>query len=102
MRNYTYMSEQEVAIEIDRYITWPGQACAYKFGEIKIREIRAHAENILGLLLANENVLNLKNILGLLKKDPMKTLALNHSNLLNQSKRAGKSVLLNSANHSAP
>ena len=44
MRSNTCEGEDEIGIEVDRYITWPGQACAYKIGELKIRALREKAE----------------------------------------------------------
>ncbi len=44
----TALSLHEVQTETDRYISWPGQALAYKMGELKIRELRDEAEERLG------------------------------------------------------
>jgi len=48
MRHNTALTEVNIRAEIDRYLQWPGQATSYKVGEIKIRALRARAEQSLG------------------------------------------------------
>jgi uncharacterized protein (DUF885 family) len=44
----TALSAREITNEVDRYISWPGQALSYELGYLKIRELRSRAEKALG------------------------------------------------------
>jgi uncharacterized protein (DUF885 family) len=48
MKDNVALSEHEITTEVDRYIAWPGQATAYKLGELQIRRHRREAEQALG------------------------------------------------------
>jgi uncharacterized protein (DUF885 family) len=44
----TSKTEHDITVEVDRYIVWPGQALAYKIGQLKLRELRTNANRELG------------------------------------------------------
>jgi uncharacterized protein (DUF885 family) len=48
LASHTALSQHEVETEVDRYISWPGQALSYKLGELTIRRLRTEAETTLG------------------------------------------------------
>jgi uncharacterized protein (DUF885 family) len=45
---YTAMDEPNIQTEVDRYIAWPGQALAYKLGQLEILKLREQARQKLG------------------------------------------------------
>ncbi|QYE34718.1 DUF885 family protein [Polymorphobacter sp. PAMC 29334] len=48
LASHTALAKLDIEIEVDRYISWPGQALSYKLGEMKMRELRGKAEAELG------------------------------------------------------
>jgi uncharacterized protein (DUF885 family) len=47
-KDNTGKTDQDITVEVDRYIVWPGQALAYKLGQLQIRKLRTEAEEKLG------------------------------------------------------
>lgn len=48
LEEHTALARHDIEIEVDRYISWPGQALAYKLGEMSIRKLRSEADTSLG------------------------------------------------------
>ena len=51
MKDHTFMSDEGIDSEINRYITMPGQACSYKIGELHILNQIKYAKDALGLFI---------------------------------------------------
>jgi Bacterial protein of unknown function (DUF885) len=49
MLQNTAMGRHDASAEVARYVTWPGQACAYKIGQLEIKRLRSLAESELGV-----------------------------------------------------
>ena len=47
-KDNTALSDLNIEVELQRYVSWPGQALSYKIGELEIRRLRAEAEQRLG------------------------------------------------------
>ena len=66
LRENTALSEHEIATEVDRYISWPGQALSYYLGQMAILEARKKAEAALGpkfdIRAFHDTVLNLGSV----------------------------------------
>lgn len=66
LRDNTALSNHEVETEVDRYISWPGQALSYYLGEMAIMEARQRAEKALGakfdIRAFHDTVLNLGSV----------------------------------------
>ena len=60
------MTTHKIENEIDRYITWPGQACSYKIGQMKIQELRKLVEHELGsqfdIRVFHDMILNMSSV----------------------------------------
>ncbi|XP_074655303.1 uncharacterized protein LOC141908915 [Tubulanus polymorphus] len=104
LRNYTTLPQSQIENEINRYIAWPGQACAYIIGKMKIMELREKAEAILGedfdIRDFHEQIMNVgpaplnvvdAYINNWLKKSRINTAAASHSKTVQLS--AGVSVI---------
>jgi uncharacterized protein (DUF885 family) len=84
----TALTEQNIVAEVDRYISWPGQALAYKIGQMKIRELRTQAEQRLGPKFDERAFHDLVLSAGALPLEVLQTRVANW--MMNEAGNAGK------------
>jgi uncharacterized protein (DUF885 family) len=87
MATRTALPLHEVTTEVDRYISWPGQALSYKLGELKIKELRRKAEKELG---TNFNVREFHDVVLGSGAVPLKVLEANVNEWIAKEKVATK------------
>lgn len=78
MLKNTAMGRHDAAAEVARYITWPGQACAYKIGEREIRRLRNLAETQLDDLFDKRDFYDVVLKCGAVPLDTLETLVKNY------------------------
>jgi uncharacterized protein (DUF885 family) len=88
MLQNTAMGEHDARTEVARYITWPGQACAYKVGERFIRKLRTLAETELKELFDPRDFYDIVLLCGAVPLDVLEDLVKEYiENMKNESER---------------
>lgn len=99
MLQNTAMGEHDARTEVARYITWPGQACAYKVGERFIRKMRTYAETELKELFDPRDFYDIVLLAGAVPLDVLEERVKDYvDNTIQKSKPAGSTTVLESNN----
>jgi Bacterial protein of unknown function (DUF885) len=78
MLQNTAMGSHDATAEVARYVTWPGQACAYKIGQLEIKRLRTMAETELEELFDKRDFYNVVLKCGPVPLDTLETLVKNY------------------------